>query len=162
MNRLTDRSRGLSAAERNLTRSMFGGAIDLDRVRIRRARWWMFQPKNVVMAPDGDIWCPPRGAAYRQCFANGSPSWQAFFIHEMVHVWQAQQKGRWYLPLHRHPFCRYGYALKPGKPFEAYGIEQQAEIVQHLFMRRRGMHVPGAPSLVTLEAVIPFNTPAPH
>ena len=47
----------------------------------------------------------------------------------MTHVWQAQTSGRFYLPLMRHPFCRYAYELKPGKPFERYGIEQQAEIV---------------------------------
>jgi hypothetical protein len=34
----------------------------------------------------------------------------------------------------RHPFCRYHYALEPGKPFRRYGIEQQAEIVRHRFL----------------------------
>ena len=47
----------------------------------------------------------------------------------MTHVWQAQKSGRFYLPLMRHPFCRYQYELKPGKPFHRYGLEQQAEIV---------------------------------
>ena len=53
----------------------------------------------------------------------------------MTHVWQAQTSGRFYLPLMRHPFCRYGYRLKPGKPFERYGLEQQAEIVAHRISR---------------------------
>lgn len=34
----------------------------------------------------------------------------------------------------RHPFCRYGYSLSPGKPFARYGIEQQAEIVRRAFI----------------------------
>jgi hypothetical protein len=38
----------------------------------------------------------------------------------------------------RHPFCRYAYELKPGKPFENYGLEQQAEIVTHVFLASRG------------------------
>ena len=57
----------------------------------------------------------------------------------MTHVWQAQAKGRFYLPLMRHPFCRYDYVLKPGKPFDRYGLEQQAEIVTHRFLADRGV-----------------------
>jgi len=138
---------------------MFGDAINLNRVVIHRRAWWPLQPRNVIMAPDGAIWCHPRGTAYRQCFATSSPSWQALFIHEMVHVWQAQQKGRWYLPLARHPFCRYRYTLEPGKPFERYGIEQQAEIVQHAFLLRNGLHFAGAGRLSDYEAILPFQAP---
>jgi hypothetical protein len=57
----------------------------------------------------------------------------------MTHVWQAQKGGRFYLPLIRHPFCRYAYQLEPGKPFARYGIEQQAEIVRHRFLADRGV-----------------------
>ena len=57
----------------------------------------------------------------------------------MTHVWQAQKGGRFYLPLMRHPFCRYDYRLQAGKPFARYGIEQQAEIVAHRFLADRGV-----------------------
>jgi hypothetical protein len=63
----------------------------------------------------------------------------------MAHVWQAQKAGRFYLPLMRHPFCRYAYQLEPGKPFGRYGIEQQAEIVTHRFLADRGAQVPTVP-----------------
>ena len=56
-------------------------------------------------------------------------------------MWQAQAKGRLYLLLMRHPFCRYAYELEPGKPFGRYGLEQQAEIVRHIFLARHGMHL---------------------
>lgn len=82
---------------------------------------------------------------------------QAHFIHEMTHVWQAQTRGWWYLPL-VGPFQRkYSYTLKPGKPFTAYNIEQQAEIVAHGFMLRRGWKPATAASLAQLEAILPFN-----
>jgi hypothetical protein len=45
----------------------------------------------------------------------------------------------------RHPFCRYAYALRPGKPFARYGIEQQAEIVRHRFLADRDYPVPILP-----------------
>jgi hypothetical protein len=74
----------------------------------------------------------------------------------MVHVWQTQTKGRHWLVLRRHPFCRYDYKLKPGRAFSRYGIEQQAEIVRHAFLARIGHPEAGAPDLMELEAVLPF------
>lgn len=152
--------RTLTQAERRLTESVFGEAIDLDRVAIHRARWWRFQPRQAIMAPDGDLWCHPRGDLYRACYASGSLTMQALFVHEMTHVWQAQRGGRWYLPLMRHPFCRYAYALKPGKPFGRYGIEQQAEIVADAFLLRQGVARPGKPGVDIYEALLPFQLPS--
>lgn len=148
--------RGLTDAEAALARSMFGDAIDPGRVRIHQARWWRFQPRAALMAPDGDIWCHPQGHLYRPCYASASLRMQALFVHEMTHVWQAQRGGRWYLPLMRHPFCRYVYTLKPGKPFARYGIEQQAEIVADAFLLRNGVAPPGKPGLSVYEVLLPF------
>ncbi len=74
-----------------------------------------------------------------------------------THVWQAQTRGKWWLPLMRHPFCRYDYSIAPGKPFERYGIEQQAEIVRHAFLLRRGVAVAGK-TREAVDAVMPFKT----
>jgi hypothetical protein len=93
----------------------------------------------------GDIWFHPEGGGWSEDFSEESLSMQGYFIHEMTHVWQAQKGGRFYLPLMRHPFCRYDYALAPGKPFSRYGIEQQAEIVRHRFLADRGAPVPALP-----------------
>jgi hypothetical protein len=72
----------------------------------------------------------------------------------MTHVWQ-RQKGIW-LPVARHPFCRYSYSLKPGWRLERYGLEQQAEIVRHAFLLRAGVNIPGAPALTIYESLLPF------
>jgi hypothetical protein len=131
--------RALTDAETTLARSVFGDAIDYARVRIVNRKWAFFQPKHIVMAPRGAIHFHPRGS---------------LFIHEMTHVWQ-HQKGI-FLPLRRHPFCRYDYSLKPGWTLERYGIEQQAEIVRHWFLLREGAHVPGAPPRAQYKGVLPF------
>ena len=133
-----DASRPLTRGEIALCEPLFGDAIDYAAVRIRRARWWRLQPANVVMAPDGDIWCPAEGGAWSPDFAGASLPMQGLFVHEMTHVWQAQRGGRWFLPLARHPLCRYRYRLVPGRPFRRYGLEQQAEIVRHAFLAMRG------------------------
>ena len=148
--------RALTLPERSLATAMFVDAIDLDRVAVRQARWWWFQSKNALMAPDGDIWCHPGGPLYRACYASAGLAMQALFLHEMTHVWQAQRGGRWYLPLMRHPFCRYAYAIEPGKIFARYGVEQQAEIVADAFLLRSGVARPGKPGLDVYEALLPF------
>jgi len=75
----------------------------------------------------------------------------------MMHVHQTQHRGRYWLPLMRHPLCTYRYAIAPGKPFEAYGIEQQAEIVRHAFLLRQGVAVKDKPPLAVYEALLPFG-----
>ena len=146
--------RPLTEAETNLAASMFGGAIDYASVRIHRAKWWLFQPRRVTMAPDGHIWFHPQGGLYCDDFCGRGLADQGLFIHEMTHVWQ-HQRGI-FLPLARHPFCRYSYALKPGLPLHRYGLEQQAEIVRHAFLLREGGHVPGAPPLAQYATILPF------
>jgi hypothetical protein len=152
-----DTRRPLTPAETALVSETFGDAIDPARAAVNRRRWWLFQPRNVLMAPDGEIWCHPHGPTWRACYASAGVQWAALFLHEMTHVWQAQRSGRWWLPLMRHPWCRYRYELEPGKPFDRYGIEQQAEMVSDAFLLRRGARAPAAPPLAALEAVLPFR-----
>ena len=107
------------------------------------------------MAPAGSIHFHPQCTRYRDDFAAAALSDQGLFIHEMVHVWQ-HQKGI-FLPIARHPFCRYDYAIRPGLPLHRYGIEQQAEIVRHAFLLRQGASVIGAPELARYETILPFD-----
>lgn len=126
---------------------MFGAALDPEPVRVHAGRWWPFQPRTVVMAPAGGIWFHPKGNLWRDDFARAHPRLQALFVHELTHIWQ-HQHGLC-LPLRRHPFCRYDYAIVPGRPLERYGIEQQAMIVEHAYVARRA----GAPD-ATLDALL--------
>ena len=134
--------RPLTIGEIALARSVFGAAIDYDRVRIIRGRWWPFQPNGIVMAPTGNIHFHPADPRWSVDYAAESLSLQGLFIHEMTHVWQSQRHGKYYLPLMRHPFCRYGYQLREGRHFDRYGLEQQAEIVRHRFLADRGATLP--------------------
>jgi len=137
--------RPLTTGEIELAQSIFGRSIDYSQVRLIHGKWWPFHPRNAAMAPMGNIWFHPDGGGWSEDFSRESLSAQGFFIHELTHVWQAQTHGRLFLPLMRHPFCRYDYRLVPGKPFAHYGIEQQAEIVRHRFLADRGGAVPIVP-----------------
>lgn len=148
------KARPLTPGEVELARGVFGDAIDYARVTIVRRKWAFFQPRETVMAPLGSIHFHPKGSAYREDFAAGSLDDQGLLIHELTHVWQTQ-RGL-FLPLVRHPFCRYDYAIRPGLRLERYGIEQQAEIVRHAFVLRRGGFVRGALPLATYESLVKF------
>jgi hypothetical protein len=148
--------RPLTEGEVALARSVFGSAIDYSRVTIRRRKFFPFQPRRVTMAPRGHLHFHPLGEAYCDDFSAMAPLRQGLFIHEMTHVWQTQAKGDWYLMLHRHPWCRYDYALKPGWKLEQYGIEQQAEIVRHAFLLRRGVRLPGAADPAAYDFLVDF------
>jgi len=153
-------SRALTRGEIELVRSVFGDAIDVGLVRLHLGKWWPLQPRRSAMAPMGDIWFHPDGGGWSNDFAAEPLSSQGYFIHEMTHVWQAQKGGRFYLLFMRHPFCRYAYALTLGKPFDRYGIEQQAEMVRHRFLADRGAPVPVLPphDLLPFRAAPPFSS----
>ncbi len=146
--------RALTVRERVLASGVFNNAIDYDSVRIHNRKWWWFQPSKITMAPDGHLWFHPQSNLFCEDFCERDLSLQGLFIHELVHVWQHQQGI--ILPLKRHPFCRYDYSLKPGWKLRQYGIEQQAEIVRHVFLLKKGVKVPGAPPLERYAGVLPF------
>lgn len=146
----------MTPGEVALARSVFGDAIDYSRVTIRRRKFFPFQPRKVTMAPRGHLHFHPLGKAYCDDFAQVPLIRQGLFIHEMVHVWQVQRLGRWYLVTHRMPWARYDYSLKPGWPLERYGIEQQAEIVKHAFLLRNGVRLAGAPDVTAYDLLVRF------
>ena len=108
------------------------------------------------MAPRGHLHFHPLGEAYCDDFSTVSPHRQGLFIHEMTHVWQTQTRGDWYLILHRRPWARYKYTLKPGRKLTDYGIEQQAEIVRHAFLLRCGYELPGVADRAAYEWLVDF------
>jgi len=151
-----EHQRPLTPGERALAASAFGPALDPDPVTLRLGKWFPFQPRRVVMAPDGHVWFHPDGPEWREDFAAASLASRALLIHELTHVWQ-HQCGI-FLPLRRRPFARYAYLpVTPGKPFAAYGIEQQACIVADAFLLAHGALIKGAPPLTAYRTLLPFG-----
>ncbi|MCL6682964.1 vgr related protein [Sphingomonas alba] len=145
-------SRPLTEGEIDLARSVFGESIDYSRVRIIRGKWWPFQPRGIVMAPTGNVHFHPDDQRWSEDFSKTPLELQGLLIHELTHVWQSQTKGRFYLPMMRHPFCRYSYDLIPGRTFDRYGLEQQAEIVRHAFLDKHGIRLAAVPD----QGLLPF------
>jgi len=145
-------SRSLTDGEIAMARSVFDDAIDYGRVRIVCGKWWPFQHRGIVMAPTGSIHFHPDDPRLVEDFSAAPLELQGLLIHELTHVWQTQTRGRFYLPLMRHPFCRYAYDLVPGRAFGLYGLEQQAELVRHAFLAKHGVQL----AIVPESSLLPF------
>lgn len=146
----------MTGGEIALARTIFGDALDYALITIRRRKWFPFQPHRTTMAPRGHLHFHPRADAYCDDFSQAGVLAQGLLIHELTHVWQTQTRGSWYLVTHRMPWARYDYSLKPGKPLTFYGIEQQAEIVRHAFLLRKGVKLAGVADSRAYDLLVRF------
>jgi hypothetical protein len=135
--------RRLTEDERALAREMFGQALDPGRVRILAIPLWR---RAFVAGPGLIVW---PAAALPADFAATPLRTQAVFVHELAHVWQAQNGVRLLrakLKAGDSP-AAYAYDLEQGPEFAALNIEQQAMVVEHAFLAARGAPAPHRPEL---------------
>lgn len=134
--------RVLTAGEITLAREVFGNSLDYDRVRITEGRFHPLHPRGTGMAPNGNLYMY---GCYSPDYSLGTLQAQAHFIHEMVHVWQYQNKvldpitAAIQLTL-KHKFnymAAYNYNLASGRDLLSYNMEQQATIIQDYFLLTR-------------------------
>lgn len=144
LKRSSQQSRLLTTGERAIAHSVFGDSLALDDIRLKTA-WWVL--KHYAVSPNGNIYFHPED--WVTDFSQQSIAQQSWLVHELTHVWQLQQG----VAVLRRAVLdrRYRYQLVTDKPFLAYGIEQQAQIVQDFFVQRaRGQ------DCSALAACIPF------
>lgn len=132
-------ARPLTEGEIRLAKAVFGGAIDYAQVRIHDKPFFFAQPASSGMTPNGEIYVRD---IYSADYSKEPPGRRGFFIHEMTHVWQYQNKvlnpvaAAIGLSLkNRFNYgAAYNFSLEDGKDLTAYGLEQQASIVQEYFL----------------------------
>lgn len=136
--------RRLTPAEQALAREMFGESLDSARVRLFAIPLW-----RRAFVPNGRLIAWPAVAASRDFGGASTPlSIQAVFVHELTHVWQAQQginllKAKLATGDGR---AAYAYDLDDGCAFRLRNIEQQAMVMEHAFLARRGVKTPYPPA----------------
>jgi hypothetical protein len=137
------RLRRLSAVERALAWEMFGEGLDTARVRMLAIPVW---PRAFVAGPSLIVW-PAR--TLPADFADAPLRAQATLVHELTHVWQAQNGVRLILAKLRagDSAAAYAYDLTADTDFMALNIEQQAMVVEHAFLASRGAATPFAAEL---------------
>ncbi len=145
------RLRRLTGAEHALAHEVFGAGIAPERVRILSLPLW----KRAFVAGPGLIVWPAR--TVRSDFADPETPLrvQAVFVHELTHVWQAQNGiGLLVAKLRAGDGeAAYAYDLNLGPNFPDLNIEQQAMVVEHAFVASRGGHAPHPQTLYAAQSV---------
>jgi hypothetical protein len=141
--------RSLSQGEIALGRTVFGDEIDWPRVRIVQAPRLGFG----AMVPIGRTIVFSKWRAARD-FAEASLDEQGWFVHELMHVWQAA-RGTLLAGAKLGALGKgaYVYKVKPRATLKHYNIERQAEIARHLFLARAGASEQGMPPPGWLEDI---------
>jgi hypothetical protein len=131
-------TRGLTAGEIEIARSVFGNSIDYGKVRIHNSSYVPGQGDNIV-TPNGELYC---GSHYSEDFSKTNPR---IFIHEMTHVWQYQNNildprvsamAAWAKCGFKYANA-YAYQADPSKDLMDYNLEQQADMVADYFTAKR-------------------------
>ena len=132
--------RRLTDGESALAREVFGAGIAPERVRILALPLWN---RAFVAGPGLIVW---PAATVRADFADPATPLrvQAVFVHELTHVWQAQNGVRLLLAKIKAGDRdeSYAYDLSGELEFPAMNIEQQAMVVEHAFLVSRGGKAP--------------------
>jgi len=138
--------RPLTAGEIALAKTVFGDSIDYAAVRLHNRRLLPFglQEKHQAIAYRSHTSFPR--SAYSDDFAKETdPIKQSVFIHELVHVWQHQNRvlstpKEAVRETLKHKFNyqkSYHYTLSHNRDLTSYGFEQQAAMVQDYFLLTR-------------------------
>jgi hypothetical protein len=126
--------RRLADGEIALGRTVFGDEIDWPRVRVVQAPSLGFG----AMVPLGRTILFSRWRAPHD-FAEAPLDEQGWFVHELMHVWQAAHGVALAVAkLGALGKLAYAYEPKPKAKLKHYNIERQAEIARHLFLARGG------------------------
>jgi hypothetical protein len=135
--------RRLTASERALAWEMFGEGLESARVRLLAIPLWR---RAFVAGPSLIVW-PAR--TLPADFGAASLHAQATLVHELTHVWQAQNGVRLILAKLRagDSAAAYAYDLTADTDFMALNIEQQAMVMEHAFLASRGAATPFAAEL---------------
>lgn len=129
--------RALTAGERALAQSVFGGALDTGKLRLligAPTGGWAMVLWRLMLFPVG---CPD--------FSGEPVERQAWFVHELTHAWQFQHRPlgtvmSWAATASRGGYIGgrgYRYPMPPD--WKSLNLEQQARLVEHIFLVRSGV-----------------------
>ncbi|MDA8243878.1 MAG: hypothetical protein M0025_07130 [Elusimicrobia bacterium] len=133
------KGRPLNDTELEAARSIYGDKIDYSKVRIITGKdmtlWGRILTHGGAAVTWGNTIYYPNENGVSVYNPETMTDWN---VHEMTHVYQYQKDGWSYaaksvIEQLRKGQGAYSYQLEPGKPFNKYGIEQQARMVQDYY-----------------------------
>lgn len=149
------RRRGLSDGEKTLARRVFGDQLRLETIRFIGSPW-PFDRAFVAGAWFGREWIVWPHKALDADYSQAKLRRRATFIHELVHVWQAQQGVNlaWAKIRAGDGADAYGYVADDNCRWAGLNIEQQAMVVEHAYRLSEGETVQAAAAFY--RSIAPF------
>ncbi len=147
--------RALTDGEIALARSVFGDRIELAAIRLVRLPAFLrraFVPGRFA----GRSWIFWPAGSWGEDLSQGPLRRRATLVHELVHVWQAQQGINLLIGKLRAgdgPKA-YAYRCDADVAWDGLNIEQQASVVEHRYLLAQGATVPGSDAFY--QRVCPF------
>jgi hypothetical protein len=150
--------RALTVGERALAEEAFGDSLAFGSIRFLKSPW-PFDRAFVAGRWVGRDWIVWPGRTLPVDIALAPLRFQATFIHELTHVWQAQQgvnllTGK--LKAGDRP-SSYEYPVGMDCGWADLNIEQQAMVVEHRFRLSRGERTPADQAFY--DRVCPIGRP---
>lgn len=151
------RLRSLTDSEARLAAEVFGGALDPRWIRLLTGvptGGWAISLFGLILFPS-DV----------SDFAAEPPNIQAWFVHELVHAWQAHRRPLWMAQSWVRVALSGGYVTRAAYRYalpvvwNALNLEQQAKVIEHRFLLRRGVRTTDMPESAGLADYT--NLPAP-
>ncbi|MCD9088272.1 PAAR domain-containing protein [Stenotrophomonas sp. SY1] len=127
--------RDLTHDEIEMARLVFAESIDYTRVKVHNHGYWLFfglQDSETAVTPNGEMYFPK--GVYKDDYSLEDFKTQAWFIHEMAHVWQYQLGYPVKLVRGPRPNMSYKYTLAPDKKLCDYNMEAQGNIIADYFL----------------------------
>jgi hypothetical protein len=149
------RIRPLTDGERGLAKRVFGDQLRLDTVRFIGSPW-PFDRAFVAGRWFGREWIAWPHKAMGNDYSQAKLRRRATFVHELVHVWQAQQGINLALAKLRagDTADAYGYVADEYCRWDGLNIEQQAMVVEHAYRLSEGESVQAA--VAFYRSIAPF------
>jgi hypothetical protein len=146
--------RTLTEAEQRLAREAFGAELQLNTIRLIV---WPFRRAFVAGRWFGRDWIVWPHRELVEDFATASSRMQGVLVHELTHVWQAQQGVNLLFAKLKagDSAASYAYEPRPDCRWDALNIEQQAMVMEHRFHCLRGNRTPGDRAFY--DAICPFE-----
>lgn len=145
--------RRLTQGEAGLGREVFGDVLAMERIRFLASPFSRAFVAGRWFGRDWIIW--PRRTLPADA-AEAPLNTQAVFIHELVHVWQAQRGVNLLFAKLKAGDARaaYIYPMDESCRWDGLNIEQQASAVEHAFRLSRGQAAPARAAFY--RSLIPF------
>ncbi|HEY0012798.1 MAG TPA: hypothetical protein VGB79_08100 [Allosphingosinicella sp.] len=134
----------LTSGERKIAASIFGDASTFRNATIALRRNSALQSHNLVLTFNERIYVRPSAGLWSEDYAAEGPPVQGMFVHQLAHVWQFKQLGRWrFLINYLRDLARCGYNQRamyhyaPGITlFHEATLEAQAQMLGDLRVAR--------------------------